>query len=170
MSKFVRPDAVSLGLRLATTADAAMLLAWRNDPLTRQQSRSTELVALGQHIGWLESVLADAGRRLFVGEVGGVAVGTGRLDVLPDARVEVSWTIAPEHRGRGLGTALVAALVAAAQREFPGATLYAEIKDDNAPSQAVATRAGFQLEESVGGMGHYRRHAHRATVITAARR
>jgi RimJ/RimL family protein N-acetyltransferase len=75
----------------------------------------------------------------------------------PDGAVEIGYGLAPHSRGRGLGGAAVAALVAwlAAQSEV--AVVEAEVHVGNAPSWRVLERLGFS---STGGeTGGYRRYA-----------
>lgn len=127
-------------------ADAALLLAWRNDPETRRASISTDPVALDTHLAWLERTLASPARSLLVAERDSVAVGTVRLD-RAEGWIELNWTVAPDQRGRGVGGAMVAAAAAAC----PG-LLLAVIRPENTSSQAVAARAGFRQGESADGL------------------
>src|SRR5690348_1550527 len=113
-------------LRRATLDDAERLWRWRNDPETRANSISTDPVPLESHIAWLKSSLRNPDRKLLVAELDGEPVGTVRID---NDR-ELSWTVAPEARGRGIGGAMVAAVV------FPGAV--ARIKRENLASQKIA--------------------------------
>ncbi len=132
-----------MNLRRAVMDDASILLAWRNDPETRVQSRNTEPIDFDHHVHWLAGVLADPSRVLCVAEDNGVPVGSNRVDFGPrDA--EVSWVIAPDFRGRGLGAAMLAAVV----KVFDAVPLRAEIRVDNAPSRRIAERCGFVRVES----------------------
>ncbi|WP_457252517.1 GNAT family N-acetyltransferase [Pedococcus sp. P5_B7] len=96
-------------VRAATLADAELLWHWRNDPATRENSRSHEPVPLESHLAWLETSLARADRRLLVGEVAGRPVGTVRWDHEAAGEWEVSITVAPDSRGRGVAAGLLAA-------------------------------------------------------------
>lgn len=144
-----------LSLRRATAADSADLLAWRNDPLTRANSRNTQAVAPNGHEAWLARALADANRRLWIGEVAGAAVGTASAVRDPRGTVEISVTVAPEARGRGIATRLVPAAVAEARRLWPGAPIRAEIKPDNRASRAVFEACGFTLVGDRGDLLDY---------------
>lgn len=131
-----------LSLRPATLADKERLLVWRNDALTREMSISTKPVSPEGHAAWLEASLASKTRTLLVGEVGGEAVGTIRLDARSDRSTEVSITVAPEARGRGLATRL---LLAAEEHAKRAGVLHltARIRADNARSLAAFRRAGY---------------------------
>lgn len=133
-----------LAARPATSEDALMLLRWRNDPSVRAVSRSSEPVPWSSHRAWLAHVLEDPDRRLYVTEQAGIRVGTVRFDRLDDGgEWEVSITLAPEARGRGLAGAVLAAAEEAFAADQPDATLVAAILPDNAPSQRLFVRAGY---------------------------
>ena len=98
-----------VAVRAATMADAELLWHWRNDPATRENSRSHEPVPLESHLAWLQASLARADRHLLVGEVAGQPVGTVRWDHESAGEWEVSITVAPDSRGRGVAAGLLAA-------------------------------------------------------------
>jgi RimJ/RimL family protein N-acetyltransferase len=143
---------MGLTLRAAAAADARLLFEWRNDPLTRSNSLETGLVPWEEHLRWLTASLARSDRRLLVAELEGVPVGTVRFDQHADA-CEVSWTVAPAQRGRGLGKAIVAAAIAAAG---PG-VLVARIKHENAASQRIAEACGLSRVSAESDVVTYRR-------------
>jgi RimJ/RimL family protein N-acetyltransferase len=130
-------------MRPATFDDAATLFAWRNDTVTRAMSSNTDPVPWETHLEWLAATLADEGRTLFICEEDGVPVGTVRID----ASGKMSWTVAPEARGRGLASIMIA--MAGPQ----GCT--ATIKAENVASQRAARKAGFRLV-SKGPMQEWR--------------
>lgn len=127
----ISPD--ELKLRPAIMADAETLWRWKNDPDTRANSANSDEVPWNNHIVWLEAAIASDDMELLVAELGGAPVGTVRVD----QGSVMSWTVAPEARGRGVGKAMVCSTA------FPGAV--AHIKSDNAASQRVALAAGFRL-------------------------
>ena len=138
-------------LRNSTMDDAAMLLDWRNDEDARKQSFNTDVVPLENHLKWLAAVLANPSRQLFVAEADGVPAGTIRADKDADGSSELSWTVAPEMRGRGIGKAM---LVAAC--ELLSGDLTTQVKTENAASMSMALSVGFTLEKEEGGILHYR--------------
>lgn len=133
-------------LRPASIDDADLLFAWRNDLLTRQTSISGEPVDEAEHQTWLSEVLADPSRTIFVASVEDEPVGTLRIDSEGDVS-ELSWTISPDHRGKGFGTEMVQLGVARA-----GGTVKAVIKESNVASRKVAAAAGLSLAISQGGL------------------
>jgi RimJ/RimL family protein N-acetyltransferase len=138
-------------LRPAGLADEAVLLAWRNDPDTILSCRQASSVTSDEHSRWLRASLDDPHRRIFMAEWEGRAVGTVRLD-LDDEKTELSWTMDPAWRGRGLCKAMVrlAALSVAG-------TAWAEVKDDNPASARIAEHAGLTLDRIHEGVRHYTR-------------
>jgi UDP-2,4-diacetamido-2,4,6-trideoxy-beta-L-altropyranose hydrolase len=129
-----------ISLRRAEAADAGRLIAWRNDPVTRQYSLQTEPVARAEHEAWLAATLRDPDHLLLVGAIGAEPVGTVRFDRLADGARRVSITVSPDRRGRGLGRALLHA----ACREVAPSRLVAEIRDDNAASKRLFRGCGFR--------------------------
>jgi RimJ/RimL family protein N-acetyltransferase len=130
---------------VATEADSALLLAWRNDSQTRAWSRTTDPVSPADHETWLTRVLADPDRRLLVAELDGKPVGTVRFD-RDGGAWEVSITVAPEARGRRLAVPILLA----AERALAPATVRANVHRDNAASLALFERAGYRPESGGG--------------------
>lgn len=134
-------------VREASNADAALLLAWRNDPETRAWSRTADPVAPADHQAWVDRSLHNPDRRLLIAEHGHKPVGTVRFD--RDGRHwEVSITVAPEVRGRKLALPI---LLAAERVLEPHATVRACVHRDNAASRSLFRRAGYQEEEAIDG-------------------
>ena len=129
-------------LRPAEAADSRVLLRWRNDPETRRWSRRSAPVAEAEHIEWLRQSLLSASRRLLIAEIGTTAVGSVRIDCTADG-YELSWTVAPENRGRGVGTEMVRLAC-----QLLTGRVYAHVKAGNAASSRIALAAGLRLESS----------------------
>lgn len=150
-------SAPSLTLRRAGLSDADRLYQWRIDPVTRENSRSTEDVAYHDHLAWLRRSLLMPERGLFIAEQDGTPIGTGRLDWHSRTAVEVSVTVAPAYRGHGYAAKIVALLVAQARRD--GATeILAEIKPQNTPSLRAFDHAGFGIVRHVLTYQGHREH------------
>src|SRR2546427_12691793 len=92
--------------RPATLDDAKLLLEWRNDAVTLANSRNSDPVPVDAHLEWLKATLGNADQMLVIGELSGEPIGTVRFDRLTANTWEMSWTLAPEFRRRGLGAAL----------------------------------------------------------------
>lgn len=126
-------------LRPARIDDAKILFDWRNDPVTRASSLTTDPVKWEDHCNWLKGSLQNPDRSILIAELDGVAVGTARLDFGDETVLSV--TVAPDQRGRGIGKTLT---VLACREVGP---IVSHIKRENAPSQKMVEAAGFQLIE-----------------------
>mgnify|MGYP001591577769 CR=1 FL=1 len=142
-----------LTARLATLADAAWLLRLRNDPATVAASRVQAPVTAHDHVAWLERTLDDSTRRLMIAMPMAAAAyqcaigepfGTYRLDGVGGGEIEVSLTVAPEHRTRGLAREIIELASRHAVREGAD-VLVAEIRRDNIPSFVAFFRSGFMI-------------------------
>jgi RimJ/RimL family protein N-acetyltransferase len=131
-------------LRPAVAGDSDRLLAWRNDPVTRAASFRTAPVREPDHERWLAESLGRPDRRLLVAERAGTPVAQLRLDRGDDAApvAEVSITVAPAFRGRGLGPAVLAAADSAA-RDWGVDRLIARVKASNVRSRRIFETAGY---------------------------
>lgn len=142
-------------VRRANAADAELLLAWRNDPVVRRWSRTSEVIDPDAHARWLHGTLADADRHLLVvqmcGDEGDLPVATARYDLLPSsagptdrARWEISISVAPEMRGRGVGGGtLRAADDWLAVTEPAAEEVVAEVLPGNEGSDRLFRRNGY---------------------------
>ena|ERR1700686_1984071 len=137
----------SLSLRSATGADAKRLFDWRNDAVTRLNFRNSEPVSWEDHICWLSASLKRQDRELLVAELGNDPVGTVRLDYLA-AGCEMSWTVAPKYRCRGIGQEMVRLAIGYAR----ASTLVAEVKPENASSTRIVQHLGFTNTGSRNGL------------------
>ena len=130
-------------LRKAVMDDAELILKWRNDEKTRENSFSSDVIALEDHIKWLSRKLEDSKCHMYMLEDGGEAVGNIRLDILDNDDVgEISYMIAPDKRGQGYGTAILS-LVEDKAREHGIKTLTGLVKDENVASKKCFEKAGY---------------------------
>ena len=135
--------ASTLTIRPATTDDAERLLAWRNDPDTRAWSRSREPVEEPVHREWLHRSLANPDRVLLIVE-SDHPVGTVRFDRAEPGTWEVSITVAPADRGKGLAADLLMLGEAALRARHAPAWLVANLHRDNAASRTLFHHAGYE--------------------------
>lgn len=133
-------------LRLATIDDAALLFGWANDPETRAGSHSTEPIPWETHVAWLERVIADPDRRLWLGVVDGVPVGQVRLD-RDDGHEVISTTVAPDARGRGYSEPMMQLACEQAHED-----VLAEIRTDNIRSLRMCAAIGFVVTSETDGL------------------
>lgn len=68
-------------LRRASMEDAELLFQWKNDKTTIENSISKRGVTMEEHLRWLEGIVDNPTRQLFILEVDGMAAGQLRLDI-----------------------------------------------------------------------------------------
>ncbi|MEO8229228.1 MAG: GNAT family N-acetyltransferase [Chloroflexota bacterium] len=139
----------------ATADDEAILLDWANEPETRRASGDRAEIPVTTHGDWLARRLAEPSEcRIWIGRSAGRPIGVVRFDRRGDRSFEVSITIAPEVRGRGLSAALLDLGLMAAREAFDGPGFTARVRADNARSRTLFERAGFRPAPSeVGDVG-----------------
>jgi len=125
-------------------ADAALLWRWANDAETRRRSFNPAPIPYADHLAWLEARLAGDATRLWIFSDEQGPVGQVRLD-LADGVAEVSLAVAPERRGRGVGTVMLRQALGSIRAEWPGDfRLLARVFADNLPSLRMFRRCGFR--------------------------
>jgi RimJ/RimL family protein N-acetyltransferase len=129
-----------MDLRQATQDDAQILFLWRNDPETRSHSRNTKEISWENHLSWLKQTLSMTTRKLYLAEHKGELVGSVRSDKNDDGTVELSWIMAPSHRGKGLSKVMVKQF---ANHYHPKEKLIAVIQKGNLPSEKIAQALGL---------------------------
>lgn len=142
--------------RTATMDDAEMLMRWRNDKVTVASFRSNRAVSLLEHEAWLRGRL-NRGDPTFIAfeDDHSPSVGTVHMNPMEHKEngYEVSVTVAPDARGRGLGGKMLKEVC----DDYPEATLYTEIKFDNKASEKSFAAAGFTQIGSYGLWTQWRR-------------
>jgi UDP-2,4-diacetamido-2,4,6-trideoxy-beta-L-altropyranose hydrolase len=128
--------------------DSALLMAWRNDPATVGFSLSGCAVTAEEHERWFAKVRDDpAHHRLWIAEDDGQPVGQVRIDVTGDTG-SVSIAVESGRRGRGLGTAMLRALLATIAAEGVLSRMTAVVRADNAASLRAFAAVGFRQTAS----------------------
>jgi RimJ/RimL family protein N-acetyltransferase len=131
-------------LRAAREEDSEMLMALRNDPDAVRFSVTGRAVTSEEHERWFRTVRSDPSRcRIWIAEDGSTPVGQLRVDLDGDSGT-VSIAVAADHRGRGIGTAMLRALVIKAGAEGAPSRLMAVVRSDNAASLHAFAAAGFR--------------------------
>ncbi len=137
---------MTLNLRPAIPADLLLIFSWSNDPLTRQNSFSQKPISIEEHTVWFNRLLENPLRKLYILTVDGVDAGQVRLDFSVDGtRAEISYSIAPEFRGRGFGKKIIELAIGKVRKEYKTVkTLVAEVKPGNTASNRIFARLGFE--------------------------
>lgn len=142
----------SWGSREASADDARLLFEWRNDAETRERSRTSDPVDWAAHLEWLDRTIASSERRLLMVEHGARAVGTVRWDRVGAQRWEVSITVAPEERGKGLAAGILAIGERSMADQRP-VTFVAVVHEANGPSRRLFAAAGYTPDRPADAKG-----------------
>ena len=78
------------------------------------------------------------------GEAAG-SVGYWEKEWRGETVYETGWSVLPEFQGRGIAVAATAQVIAAARKEHKHRFLHAFPSVDNAPSNAICRKLGFEL-------------------------
>ncbi|MCP3924031.1 MAG: GNAT family N-acetyltransferase [Desulfobacterales bacterium] len=144
------------GLHLipAGIENADMILEWRNDIESRRASTIPDIISREDHIEWLEKSLQMENRKIFIAVEEDTPVGVVRADFL-DGEHELSWTVSPDFRDRGLGKKIVSLLVTSLSLPVS-----AKVNKNNKASIKIAEYAGMKKKSKNGDMNLYRRDVH----------
>lgn len=113
-----------------------------SEPSVREQSIRTDPIPWEAHVGWFERMLAKESALLLVAEDDGVRLGVVRFDRAPEGAV-ISVALRPEHRGRGLGTKVIAEGTAKALDSGLAEVAVAYVRPSNEPSRRAFLAAGY---------------------------
>lgn len=136
--------------------DSRTVWQWRNDPVTRQMSRTTEVIAWDDHRRWYERIVATAGTTLLLALQDGVPACMVRFDTLAPETAEVHINMNPRLRGGGLGRPILAAACAYGWDERKLSSIYAVIKVENQPSRRIFEGVGFVCQQEHAGLRTYK--------------
>lgn len=133
--------------RPANLSDCRWLWQVREHPSVAIQSLNPAPIPYIKHCRWFRYLLNNKERRLeiFIDATSNTRLGYLRAEPYQTGQL-LSWAIAPEFHGQGLGKCMLASWCQAVDTP-----LWAQIKAENLPSQAIAAHAKFiKLEEKNG--------------------
>ncbi len=137
-------------LREAAIDDAKLIFDWRNDPLVREVSFSSDEITWESHLNWFKRTLENPLRKIFIGlyQKNSEPFGQVRFDS-KDNEAEISIVIAPDHRGKGLGLFLInEGVLKISGLNTNLQKIIAYIKPTNIASKNVFKKAGFIYSET----------------------
>jgi UDP-2,4-diacetamido-2,4,6-trideoxy-beta-L-altropyranose hydrolase len=129
-------------LRLATIADAALMLKWQSAEGIRAYSRNPKAPEPAEHARWMQNKLADPCCIFHIILHGDRPAGVLRLDRQAGGGYEISILVAAEAQGKSIG----GAALELAKRLLPDSAMRAVIHPDNAASIRMFERAGYRRE------------------------
>ncbi|MGG5173687.1 GNAT family N-acetyltransferase [Pseudarthrobacter sp. J1763] len=146
-----------LSIRPATVEDAGILFDWRNEASVRAVSRQRGELHWGDHVAWVTRAVANPEVCLLIAQFEGARIGTVRFHVVEPNVWEASITLAPEMRGRGMASAVLAAAEVHFFVDHPEAILQAAMLESNVQSFKLFQGAGYVGElERIDGELWYR--------------
>jgi UDP-2,4-diacetamido-2,4,6-trideoxy-beta-L-altropyranose hydrolase len=140
--------AEGLAVRRVQERDCRLLWDWANDPAVRAASFNSAPITWTEHRSWFLKQLNDPDSVLLMLEHAQLRpVAIVRFHPRSDFASEISLTISPEWRGRGLAAYVLEKAVAAAFEQSSPQILHAFVKPENKTSAQAFQSAGFFLEE-----------------------
>lgn len=137
---------MELKIKKAEINDAKYLFALANDPETRKNSFSSELIDWDSHINWFEQKLNDQNSFIYIVTKEDKNIGTVKFEIKDEVVIGV--TVDPDHRGFGLG----AFIIEKGCQEFwttNEENVIAYIKTSNKASKKIFEKAKFKFVEEV---------------------
>ena len=134
----------SLNLRVVQADDCRLVWKWANDPVTRSNSFSSDIIAWDEHATWFTTKLNDPRSYFYLGfDSENRPIGYVRFQQINDTEADISVAVAPEQRQQGYGTKLISQGVARLWQSTKIKRVNAYIKPDNVASRHIFIKAGF---------------------------
>jgi RimJ/RimL family protein N-acetyltransferase len=130
----------SFNLREVKKSDWKVLLEWRNDKITSQNSFNSDLVSVSEHKEYIENTITKPNRTIFILEYNEIPVGTIREDRLDKDELELSYIISPMYRGNKIGQIMMSLYLIERKGSF-----LCKVKEENIPSIKMIEKLGFKL-------------------------
>ncbi len=138
-------------LRGVIVSDWDFLLEWRNDNITRQNSFNSEVISTNAHKEYINNILINSDRNLYILEYNEIPVGTLREDRIEKEIFELSYTISPMYRGKKIGQIMMSLYLI----EKKGSYL-CRVNEKNLPSIKMIKKLGFKLFKTENRINFYK--------------
>ncbi len=129
-------------LRLAEKGDIKLLFEWRNDVTVRMNSIYTKPILYENHCTWFDKKQQDINSNIYICMYGGQPIGQIRIDY-QENKAEISYSLAKEYRGKGLGEITLHSLEEKECVRLKGKTLTGIVKRNNIASQRCFEKLGY---------------------------
>ena len=130
-------------LREVTIDDAELLFKWVNDPDTRSNSFDSHVISWEEHKNWFERMMSDPNQASYILVHEDTPVGQIRFNLSVNI-AEISYSIAPQERGKGYGKQIIHLAIMKIKNEFPNiTTIQALVKPQNEASIMCFQHNGF---------------------------
>ena len=138
-------------LREIKLNDSKVLLNWRNDELTRNNSKNSDYVEINEHEKFIKEILTCQTRTQYILEYNNIPVGTIREDCMDENNFELSYTINPDYRGKKIGQVLMQIYLIDRKGQF-----FCDVKNSNIPSIKMIEKLGFKLFNQTKNVNTYK--------------
>lgn len=161
---FVKPDVRGSFIRLfhqpvtvrkATEDDVHLYFEWANDPAVRQMAFHSDHITWENHCRWFNKKVSAPDSLLLLCYQQEQPVGQVRFDLTEQGEAEIDISIAKEHRGKGLGRAMLDAAVDYTRNMKGYTTFVSAVKTENPASQRMFLATGFRQKDITDGVCHF---------------
>jgi RimJ/RimL family protein N-acetyltransferase len=132
-------------IRLAAMSDAVILWQWANDPVTRMNSLNRKPIPWEVHEGWYAKKLTSPDCRVWIMELAKMAIAQIRYDRVSADTAQISLSVAPRMRGRGVGTLILTMTLPMVTRELRVKWVQGIVVTENKASQRAFEKAFFKI-------------------------
>lgn len=148
VSKAVTYISSGLSARVATIDDLLLIYHWNNDPEVRKNSFNPAPIALENHSLWLQSKLKSFDCKIYIIEALEKPAAQIRFNITGNIAT-ISYLVAPEFRGKGLGVEVIRLGIEKLKMDFPHANLVEGlVQYTNKASIRVFEKAGFKYSDN----------------------
>ena len=147
----------SLQVRHACWEDVDLLWQWANDRTVRENSFHPDPIPLDEHIEWYKDRLASSDTLFLIIEHNQVPVAQIRYDCVHKNEAKINFSVARDHRGRGIGTKTLTLTSELACKEVEVKRIKGIVFSSNDASQRAFVKAGFRNvgQKQVSGKSCY---------------
>lgn len=135
---------MNLRLRVAEENDCLLIWEWANDRTVRENAFNSEHILWKNHQLWYYKKLASSDSQLWILEYDGIPAAQIRYDRVDVNTAEISYSVAFDYRGQGLGTKILLFTMQLACEQLNVKFLRALVLSFNKASIAIFIKAGFQ--------------------------
>lgn len=140
-------------LKRATQDDCDLLFKWANDKIVRENSFNNNEIKYEEHNKWFSKKINSNTTDIFIFYYGSAPVGKVSIDI-ENKEAIISYCIDKDYRGRSLSIEMLRLLETNIKREIDKFVGY--VKYDNAKSQKVFERLGYQKLECDNYIKYYK--------------
>lgn len=136
---------MNLQIRACRAEDIQLLFNWANDPKTRENAFSQDLIKWEDHVKWFNSKISSDRCRIYILEFNSIPAGQIRFDKNEQEELIISYSIDEELRGKGLGRKIIE--LGLMEITGWGNSIKALVKKNNPASIRVFETLGFLKNE-----------------------